>query len=282
MPTRSELAQEALRTSIKFRKIAGLALDVPANPFDLADALGVVVRLVDVNMEGMYVGGAAPTIIVSCLRPLGRRFFTCAHEIGHHAFGHGATIDQLKSEGSSTTFNPSEFLADTFAGFILMPPPGIRRAFMARQCSPSEARPLLIARIASAFGVGYDTMVTQLKAQRSISASHAADLERVGIAGVKRELLGSRFAGQLHCLDAICESSVIDVEVGDRLFLPPCSRAVGNLTELRAVHEGNIYEARTCGIHQVQLGESKWIFVRASPPKYVGLATYRHLEGNED
>lgn len=75
----------------------------------------------DINTEGIYATRPKPMILISSLRPLSRRAFTCAHELGHHFFGHGSTIDELKEESESVDFQPHEFLADTFGGFLLMP-----------------------------------------------------------------------------------------------------------------------------------------------------------------
>lgn len=81
--------------SIEVQKEAGLALNSPICIYDLCDRLNVTVRFVDISMEGTYYKGENPRILLSALRPLPRRNFTCAHELGHHVFGHGSTIDDL-------------------------------------------------------------------------------------------------------------------------------------------------------------------------------------------
>jgi hypothetical protein len=55
--------------------------------------LGVTVRFNNINMEGMYQRGAPPRIHLSARRPLSRRTYNCAHELGHHVFGHGSSIE---------------------------------------------------------------------------------------------------------------------------------------------------------------------------------------------
>jgi len=116
------LAQKAMQKSIEIRTQLGFALNSPICIYDLCDKLKVKVRFVDIDMEGVYIKGEEPTILLSSLRPLSRRNFTCAHELGHHIFEHGSTIDELQ-EGLDEfkTFSPDEFLVDTFAGFLFMP-----------------------------------------------------------------------------------------------------------------------------------------------------------------
>ena len=81
----------------------------------------------------MYDREPKPRIHVSALRPLARRTFTCAHELGHHVFGHGSTIDELRDDQSKSAERPpNEILADAFAAFVLMPTLGLREAFTKR------------------------------------------------------------------------------------------------------------------------------------------------------
>ncbi len=108
----------------------------PVNVFDVCEELGVRVRFLDVSMEGMYfsqAGGKNPAIIISSQRPLPRRVYTCAHELGHHLFGHGTKVDPLE-EGlpDGGTYNEEERLVDTFAGLLLMPIAGVQAEFKRR------------------------------------------------------------------------------------------------------------------------------------------------------
>ena len=67
------LTQLAMRASIKTRTRAGADLVSPICIFDLCERLGVKVRFVDINMEGMYDRAPEPRIHLSSLRPLPRR-----------------------------------------------------------------------------------------------------------------------------------------------------------------------------------------------------------------
>src|SRR5216683_49297 len=97
---RRKLAQQALDKSIDVRTDAGLDVRGPVDVYALCERRGITVQFVPISMEGMYKRGDPPHILLSALRPPGRRVFTCAHELGHDVFGHGFTIDQMFEEDS--------------------------------------------------------------------------------------------------------------------------------------------------------------------------------------
>ena len=107
---------------------AGLALDSPLCVFDLATQMGIDVWFkATPRMEGMYCKEPGPTIVVTSLRPAGRQAYTGGHEVGHHAFGHGTRVDELIGAGGRGADQEEEFLADCFAGFLLMPKAAVVR-----------------------------------------------------------------------------------------------------------------------------------------------------------
>ena len=162
--TRKQLARQALEKSLEVREEYRYDFRSPLCVYELADRAGVKVQFVnDVSMEGFYAALAKPTVLLSSLRPLPRRAFTCAHELGHHFFGHGSTIDELQDDVEGRTFSPNEFLADTFAGFILMPAQAVKRAFSTRGLAAPTATPEQIYQVASSFGVGYQTIIGHLE-----------------------------------------------------------------------------------------------------------------------
>ena len=150
MTTRTDLAKQALEKSLEVREEHGYDFRSPLCVYELADRARVKVQFVDdVNMEGIYAALAKPTILISSLRPLGRRAFTCAHELGHHFFGHGSTIDELKDDAEAGAFIPNEFIADAFAGFLLMPAQAVKRAFSSRGVDVTTATPEQIYLLAT-------------------------------------------------------------------------------------------------------------------------------------
>ena len=96
--SRRTLSTQGMHESIRARSKNEAGLTGPLCIYKLCETHGVTVRFVDVNMEGMYQRSAAPRIFISSLRPVARRAFNCAHELGHHLFGHGSTVDQLYEE----------------------------------------------------------------------------------------------------------------------------------------------------------------------------------------
>ena len=78
----------------------------------------------------MYYKSPEPHIILSSLRPAGRRAFTCAHELAHHFRGDSVHVDELVEQWKRPRrFDPKEFAADCFAGALLMPKMAVERAF---------------------------------------------------------------------------------------------------------------------------------------------------------
>src|SRR3546814_1820714 len=118
---RKSLVVRGMQASLNARKLAGADLKSPICIYRVCEAHDVTVRFNDINMEGMYDRTTKPRIHISALRPLARRAFTCAHELGNHVFGHGSTIDELRDDHlKNSSRPPEEILADSFAAFILI------------------------------------------------------------------------------------------------------------------------------------------------------------------
>ena len=120
---KKELTSTAITKAWRLRKVCGLSLDTPVNIYDFSTSQGLEVKFIDIEaMEGIYLLADKPTIMVSSLRPAGRQAFTCAHELGHHVFGHGEQYDELVEQREpGRQFDPIEYQADCFAGALLMP-----------------------------------------------------------------------------------------------------------------------------------------------------------------
>lgn len=110
---RSLLTQRAMRAAATVRIQSESSQASPICIYGVCESLGIIVRFCNVDMEGMYQSGTQPRIHLSAFRPLPRRTYNCAHELGHHYFGHSTKLDELKAEKpNAVAEKPEEFLAD--------------------------------------------------------------------------------------------------------------------------------------------------------------------------
>ena len=284
------LATQAMQAATATRAKAQLDQAGPICIYGLCETLDIVVRFNNINMEGMYQRGRPPRIHLSARRPLARRAYNCAHELGHHVFGHGSSIDELREDAKAQPWEePKEFLADTFAGFILMPITGLRRAFSVRGWTPETATPTQIFTVACEFGVGYTTLLTHLSAGvNMLSRGRAAALRRVTPKALRMDILGALTPEPLIVADRHRTAPTLDAEVKTLLLLPHGAKVMGGgLAYERELATGPLFRAVKPGIFQASA--SDWaVFVRVAPVQknepygYIGLAQYRHLEEDPD
>lgn len=280
--TRVDLARQALEKSIEVREEYGYDFRSPLCVYELAERSRVKIQFVDdVSMEGVYATLSRPTIIISALRPLSRRAFTCAHELGHHFFGHGSTIDELRDEAEAGKFLPNEFIADSFAGFLLMPAQGVKRAFSTRGISVATATPEQIYTIASSFGVGYETLIGHLAhSLRHITTARADVLRKSKLPQIRERILGFAAKDPLVIADRQHALGTLDAEVGSLVLLPAGATTESDqIEQLKDTRNGRVFRALRPGLARASLPGENWgVVVRVSRLKYAGLAQYRHLE----
>ena len=280
------LAREGLEKSVEVREEFGYDFRSPLCIYELCERMGVKVRMVDdVSMEGVYVALGKPTILLSALRPLPRRAFTCAHELGHHVFNHGTTIDELRDGAATNAFDPDEFLVDSFAGFLLMPSLGVKRAFVQRSLDPKTATPEQVYVVSSSFGVGYETLIGHLThALRLISPARAESLAKVKLRQIRERLICTSTNEPLVIADRHHAIGTLDAEVGALVLLPPGTLADADQIEhLSDSPSGSLFRATRPGLARASIPGTEWgVFVRVSRAQYAGLARYRHLEEPSD
>jgi Zn-dependent peptidase ImmA (M78 family) len=283
---RRALASQAMQAATATRAKAKLDQHSPLCIYRLCETLGVAVRFNNINMEGMYQRGAPPRIHLSARRPLPRRAYNCAHEAGHHIFGHGSSIDELREDAKEHPWeDPKEFLADVFAGFILMPVMGLRRAFAVRGWTPETATPAQMFMIACDFGVGYTTLLTHLSAGvNMITRARSLALQRSTPKALRADILSALTSEPLIVADRHRAGPTLDAEVKTLLLLPPGTETTGaSLAHERDLPNGRLFRAVRPGIVQASVDSGAWAaFVRVAPEAYVGLAQYRHLEDDPD
>lgn len=191
-PTRKDLAQHMLKAD-EIRDRFDIPEESAVNVFDLCGERfdpPILVRFTDIkSMEGLYLRQENPEIWLG-ERPLVRRVFNCTHELGHHVFGHGSTVDELTAEGESgRSFEPNEFLVDTFAGFLLMPRIAVMNAFSRRGWKAETADPEQFFVVSCSLGVGYETLVSHCFFSLNLigEAAYQQLSKRPGLPAIRRD-----------------------------------------------------------------------------------------------
>lgn len=280
---RQRLARTATAKALQIRKRIGSQLWDPICVYDFADRLGVDVRFIDIaSMEGAYCFAGNPTIIISSLRPPGRQFFTGAHELGHHVFGHGNQYDELVDTRREPTYSDhKEFTADCFAGALLMPKVAIDRGFAVRGLDPQTCRPEDMYVVASWLGVGYTTLVHHMRrGLGTLSAQRADQLLRVPAQSLRTSLLGQDCREHLVFADLHWSGRAIDVQISDLILLPHNVTVEGKCTAVVQQTEARtLLRAIQPGIGRVRAPDTDWAaFVRVTRKDYVGRGKYRFEE----
>jgi Zn-dependent peptidase ImmA (M78 family) len=157
---------QAAKSALEFRIRNGLPLDAPCDVYELIVRQGVELRFMEVkSLEGFYLSdGTAGQINVCAYRPAGLQRFTAAHELGHHVFGHGSTFDPELDYGDRfSSLAPEERLAELFARYLLMPRRAVHKGFVNIGANPKDLQPSDVYRVASWLGVGYSSLVQQMR-----------------------------------------------------------------------------------------------------------------------
>jgi Zn-dependent peptidase ImmA (M78 family) len=266
---------------MKARQEAEVSDTIPICPYDFAVSRGVGVRFMAASsMEGIY-DRQSQTIIVSSLRPRGRRAFTCAHEYGHHIFGHGTHIDELPEDRQGPR-SPEELLVDRFAGFLLMPRLAVVNGFRARGIRPEKCTPVDAYRVSCWLGVSYDAFLTHASLAVSVMPLTVAEaLKKVPPKEIKEQLASSSSTGDLIVVDRHWTDAV-DLVVGDDAILPAGTTIEGTVMEsINETPEASYFHATSRGIGRAISG--KWaVNIRVMPSEYTGLARCRHIPETND
>ena len=279
---RRNIARKAVADALRMRKRAENSLDESICVYDLAQRLGVEVRFWDIpSMEGMYYNFETPHIILSSLRPPGRRAFTCAHELGHYSRGDGMQMDEFVEQwGRYRRFDPKEFAADCFAGTLLMPKMAVEKAFALHEWPIRECTPDQVYVISNYFGVGYATLIHHLKIALSLlPKSHADRLLKVRPRQAQALAIGWETSGMVWVVDRYWTGRPIDIEVGDLVFVHGRPALEGRCVEhVEDRKEGRLIRACQPGLGRLEDGSAWSAFVRVSRSGFVGRNIFRHLE----
>jgi len=278
--TKQDLARRAVRAAATLRAELGLGPTDPVCPFDVAEQMGIVVRLVALpSLEGMYSPEPRPAILVSVERPVGRRRYTCGHELGHHVFGHGTRLDQLEDERTAAAWSPEEFLAQRFAAALMMPKFAVESAFVRRGWLLAEPTAEMVFIVAQELGVGFTSLLEHLETTLgSVSGHVARTLRRTSLKKLRTALARFTVSHDLLIVDNHWGRRSVDIEVGDVVLLPADATFHGGCAVLKSEPVPHLV-ASTSGSGRISLGPAATeIMTRVSRRKFTGLARYRHLE----
>jgi hypothetical protein len=290
-PSPTDLARRAVAKAAEVRDRFDVPPHAAVNVIDLCGerfSPAITVRFKDISMEGVYLREEQPEIWIG-LRPLARRVFNCAHELGHHVFGHRSTLDELQvDDGEERPFNPDEFLVNTFAAYLLMPRLAVANAFTTRgwKAELATAEQCFIA--SCSLGVGYETLATHLTYGLGlVNGTRANTLLRTRLPAIRQSMLGSQTPDRLTVIDCRHTLSTVDTEVGTGLLLPAGVEIENpRLATPLDTPRGRLFRIIHSGVTRAYSVSGKWaVIVRAMPHQYVGLARYRHLareDGDND
>lgn len=281
MMDRKAIARKATAEALRARVRTGYALDSPICVYDLAGRMGIEVRFFDLpSLEGVYCDSPKPHIILSSLRPAGRRAFTCGHELGHHARGDGTCLDELVEQCMRPRFDPKEFYADCFAAALLMPKTAVERAFALRNWPIRGCTPGQVFAISNCFGVGYTTLIHHLShGLLLLPRDHAERLLKVTPRCAQALAVGWETPETVWVVDSHWVGRPVDVETGDLILLRERGSTEGHCVQpIKQIAGGRLLRATEPGIGRVEDCSGWAAFIRVSRRGFVGRDIHRHRE----
>jgi hypothetical protein len=260
----------------------GIGLSEAVCPFELADRIGISVRLIALSsLEGIYAREHRPAIFLSSERPAGRRRYSCAHEIGHHVFGHGTCLDELLNDDPGQ-WSPDEFLAHRFAAGLLMPKIAVEASFARRGWSLKSPRSSEVYVVAQEFGVGYTTLIGHMeRTLRCVPSIVASALRKAKLPQLRSDLAGFKINLDVIVADDHWGERPIELEIGDVVVIPANAGFVGACGAHMRHPRAHIV-ATIPGRGSLALNNSRSIEIRVSRQGFTGLARYRYLEEPAD
>jgi hypothetical protein len=277
---RPQLAQLAMREASRLRVMKRIGLAESICPYDVALTCGLTVQFLSApTLEGMYEAERA-AIMLGSARPAGRRRFTCAHELGHHVFGHGTSLDQLRGPHTDSS-NPQEFLADCFAASLLMPKTAIDAAINRRGWRRRPFTPQMLWILAQDLGVGYDTLLVHLNlVLRYLSGAATSQLQKKKPADLRDEFAGFDVRYDAHPVDEHWGTRPVDLEVGD-VIVGPLTITEGVSLAVAGEAMPHLVAVRA-GIAKLRLPNGRAMTARVARRDFSGRAQFRHEEEAED
>lgn len=269
----NQIAGKALQVRKRYLNVGA---HVPICPYNLADAMGLDVRFVQIpSFEGMYLSDEN-LILISAERPEGRKRFTCAHEIGHHVLGHGTSIDEIVESGPNSQI---ETEADFFAGMLMMPSSAVVKTARSAGFDLSKLIPIEAYCLSKYFGLSYAGFLAQLCFSLKLIDRRTHDgLKKVSLKEIKSQIIPFETDNQVIAIYDWWLNRAIDLEVGDFVVSRTnCVLEGGDIASAVPNADCCVYKATRPGI--ARLTTENWAsFIRVSEKDYAGMLQYRHQE----
>jgi Zn-dependent peptidase ImmA (M78 family) len=284
---RKDLILQATKKALDIRSRARIAKTSPLNIYEFCESQGVAVIFQDIpSMEGIYLPDASPrpVVVLSSLRPTGRKAMTCGHEFGHHVFKHGHQWDELMDDrDGSRKFCPEEFLVDAFSSALLMPKSAVIAACRQRELDTKQCSPVDVFKLSLYFGTSYSGFIHHLCQTLGIFTSTQADtLLSYSPKQIRAEIIGRDCPEDLWLADFHWTERAVDVEVGDTILLPDGTNTEGEAIEVAScIRTGLATTASKPGLARVEHQNGWSAYVRVSRRDYVGQARFRFEEETE-
>jgi Zn-dependent peptidase ImmA (M78 family) len=270
---------QAVKAALECRLRCGIPLDGPCDVYELIAQHGIELRFMEVtSLEGLYlVDGNAAQINVCGNRPSGLQKFIAAHELGHHIFGHGATIDQESDyHAKFSSYPEEEKLVEVFARFLLMPPRAVRKGFNSIGSVLGYLQPDDVFRVSCWLGVGYSTLLNQMCF--SLHMLPKGDLEK--LSKVKPQQIkttlepnhGHYGRDELWPAHNSWQGMTVHARIGDVL-----TGVAGCNSDSLAQIGKFTYRASAVGETSCSLKGGGILNVRVARNPYIGLYKYRYL-----
>jgi len=280
-----DLSIRAAREAARLRSRLGIRPTSSLCPLDVADALGLLVRLEALpSLEGMYAPSEQDTVLLGTERPWGRIRHTCGHELGHHMFQHGTSVDELCAEHQGI-WRAEEYLADRFSTALTMPKLAVADALRRRDWDVTKLSAEQAFVLAQDFGVGYRSFVSHAeRSLRMIPSELANELRQQGrsLGHLRTTLAGFEIEHDVFVGDLYWGTRPLDIETGDVVVVPNDAFFVGVCARLASEPQSHLVGiAPGEGQLMVRLRKEP-IRVRVGRRGFTGLARYRHLEEPQD
>jgi hypothetical protein len=193
------------------------------------------------NLFGIYICPASdgPGILLNSGLSLSALRHTAAHELGHHRFGHGDSVDRYLDPWYGQApggWSGPEMSAEAFAAWFLMPRPAV----LAGLATLALHRPRTaedVYRLATLLGVSFRGLARHLVTLRLADAADAQTWARTGRGQLRRRLAGAAAdlcRGEVHLLRPEMGDLSIHAGADDLLVLPVATPAQDLVLNLAA------------------------------------------------